>query len=59
MADWEAASDRAAKARERQEAVRAQMKERAAGRTGFKLPQDEGAVLACGGGNSQFAEPAE
>jgi anaerobic magnesium-protoporphyrin IX monomethyl ester cyclase len=39
--DWEAAADRAARATERREAVRAQMKER-------------GAARVCGGGTEQM-----
>ena len=59
VADWEAAADRARKHRERQEAVRGQMKERAqTRREGVVLP--EGAkVMACGGGTEQMREPAE
>jgi anaerobic magnesium-protoporphyrin IX monomethyl ester cyclase len=55
MADWEAAADRAAKAKERREAVKGQMKERAAERA-LKLPDDAAPVLACGGGTEQMAE---
>jgi anaerobic magnesium-protoporphyrin IX monomethyl ester cyclase len=61
MQDWDATADKAARARERQLAVRAQTKERAAERaTGaFQLPADAGAVMACGGGKQQMSEPAE
>ncbi|MBI1416483.1 MAG: magnesium-protoporphyrin IX monomethyl ester anaerobic oxidative cyclase [Limimaricola sp.] len=56
MEDWEAAADRAARAAERREAIRAQGKARAAERA-FKMP--EGAeVMACGGGTEQMAEEA-
>jgi anaerobic magnesium-protoporphyrin IX monomethyl ester cyclase len=51
-ADWEAAADRAAKAKERREAVKAQMKERAA----LRMPDDAPKVMACGGGTEQMAE---
>lgn len=57
MADWDATADRAARARERQLALRAQGKARAAERDAFKLP--EAAPMACGGGKDQMAEPAE
>jgi anaerobic magnesium-protoporphyrin IX monomethyl ester cyclase len=61
MQDWDATADRAARARERQLAVRAQTKERAAERAAeaFQLPSDAGAVMACGGGKGQMREPAE
>jgi anaerobic magnesium-protoporphyrin IX monomethyl ester cyclase len=49
MADWEAAADRARKHKERQEALRAQGKERALERNAAK-------VSACGGGTEQMAE---
>ncbi len=59
MADWDAAADKAARARERQLAVRAQGKARAAERSAaFKLPE-EGAPMACGGGRQQMTETAE
>ncbi|MCF1710698.1 magnesium-protoporphyrin IX monomethyl ester anaerobic oxidative cyclase [Tabrizicola sp. J26] len=60
MADWDAAADRAARARERQQAVRAQGKARAAERNAaaFRMP-GEGAPMACGGGTGQYIEPAE
>lgn len=59
MADWDAAADRAARARERQLAVRAQGKARAAERAAaFRLPE-EGAPMACGGGRQQMTETAE
>jgi len=70
MEDWEAASDRAEKARERREAVTAQLKERAADRAqaGDGAAERAGApertqgfrmpngaeVKACGGGNQQM-----
>ncbi len=49
MADWEAAADRAAKAKERREALRAQGKARAEDRNAAK-------VMACGGGSEQMPE---
>lgn len=52
MADWEASADRAAKAAERREAVKAQMAERAEERKAFRLPE----VAACGGGKQQMDE---
>lgn len=58
MADWDATADKAARARERQLAVRAQGKDRAAERMAakdFRLP-DESAPKACGGGTRQMAE---
>jgi anaerobic magnesium-protoporphyrin IX monomethyl ester cyclase len=55
VADWEAAADRAARAAERREAVRAQMKDRADERKGFRMPGDA-AAMACGGGREQMAE---
>ncbi len=48
-ADWEAAADRSRKHKERQEALRAQGKERALERNAAK-------VAACGGGTEQMAE---
>lgn len=61
MQDWDATADKAARARERQLAVRAQTKERAAERAAgtFQLPSDAGPVMACGGGKEQMREPAE
>jgi len=65
VADWEAAAERSRKHKERQEAVRAQMKDRAADRAGFHLPDDAEArspasPMACGGGTrQQYEEPAE
>ncbi|NYS23436.1 magnesium-protoporphyrin IX monomethyl ester anaerobic oxidative cyclase [Rhodobacteraceae bacterium 2376] len=47
MADWEASADKAARAKERREAVRAQMKDRAGERA---------AIKACGGGTEQLPE---
>ena len=56
MADWEAASDRAARARERREAVKAQMKERAVERKdSFRMPNGA-EVMACGGGREQMED---
>ncbi|NNF70929.1 MAG: magnesium-protoporphyrin IX monomethyl ester anaerobic oxidative cyclase [Rhodobacteraceae bacterium] len=46
MEDWEAAADRAARAAERREAVKAQMKGRA----------EERKVMACGGGDQQMED---
>ncbi len=53
MDDWEASADRAARAAERREAIRAQGKDRAKDRP-FKLP--DGAIKACGGGTQQMDE---
>jgi anaerobic magnesium-protoporphyrin IX monomethyl ester cyclase len=59
MADWEATAERSRKHKERQEAVRAQMKDRAeTRRKDFVLPSD-GPAMACGGGRQQMQEPAE
>jgi anaerobic magnesium-protoporphyrin IX monomethyl ester cyclase len=59
MADWEASADKAARAAERREAVKAQMKDRAAERTAnFKMPNGA-QVMACGGGREQMAQGAE
>ena len=59
MADWEASADKAAKAAERREAVKAQMKDRAVDRSAeFKMPNGA-KVMACGGGTEQMQEPAE
>jgi len=56
MEDWEASADRAARAAERREAVKAQMKERAGERReGFRMPNGA-EVKACGGGNQQMEE---
>jgi len=56
MADWEASADRAAKAAERREAVRAQGKARAIERSqGFRMPNGA-EVRACGGGDRQMTE---
>lgn len=52
MADWEASADRAARAAERREAVKAQMAERAEERKSFRMPE----VAACGGGKQQMDE---
>lgn len=51
-ADWEAAADRAARAAERREAVRAQGKERAKERALVGVP--DLAPMACGGGKGQI-----
>ena len=65
VADWEATAERSRKHKERQEAVRSQMKARAAERSGFVLPNDASeprvptGVMACGGGTRQMSEPAE
>ncbi|MCU0827573.1 MAG: magnesium-protoporphyrin IX monomethyl ester anaerobic oxidative cyclase [Tabrizicola sp.] len=59
MADWEASADKAARAAERRAAVKAQMKDRAAERSGeFRMPNGA-QVMACGGGRDQMQEPAE
>jgi len=56
LEDWEAAADRAARAAERREAVRAQGKARAVERTqSFKMPNGVD-VKACGGGDQQMEE---
>jgi anaerobic magnesium-protoporphyrin IX monomethyl ester cyclase len=55
VADWEASADRAARAAERREAVKAQMKDRAEERKAFRMPGDA-APMACGGGREQMAE---
>jgi anaerobic magnesium-protoporphyrin IX monomethyl ester cyclase len=56
MEDWEAAADRAARAAERREAVRAQGKARALERSAsFKMPNGA-EVRACGGGKDQMTE---
>ena len=49
--DWEAAADRAARAAERREAIRAQGKARAADRNAAAAQ-----VMACGGGTQQLSE---
>ena len=56
VADWDASADKVRRHKERQEAVRAQMKERATERS-FQMP--EGAPMACGGSKAQLREPAE
>ncbi len=53
-ADWEAAADRAARAAERREAVRAQGKERAAERNAALAGVPDLAPMACGGGKGQI-----
>lgn len=54
MEDWEASADRAARAAERREAVRAQMKDRAGERKqSFKMPNGA-EVRACGGSTEQM-----
>jgi anaerobic magnesium-protoporphyrin IX monomethyl ester cyclase len=52
-ADWDAAAERSRKHKERQEAVRAQMKERAKDRAVPDL-----SPMPCGGGQQQMREPA-
>jgi anaerobic magnesium-protoporphyrin IX monomethyl ester cyclase len=59
MADWDAAAERSRKHKERQEAVRAQMKERAKERAGEDADVPSLAPMACGGGRQQMQEPAE
>ena len=56
VADWDASADKVRRHKERQEAVRAQMKERAAERN-FQMP--DAVPMACGGGKDQLREPAE
>jgi len=65
MEDWDAAADRAARAKERREAVKAQMKERAADRSqNFSMPNGaelraggrDAEVMACGGSREQMQE---
>jgi len=65
MEDWDAAADRAARAKERREAVKAQMKERAADRSqNFRMPNGaelraggrDAEVMACGGSREQMEE---
>ncbi|WP_103255772.1 magnesium-protoporphyrin IX monomethyl ester anaerobic oxidative cyclase [Tabrizicola aquatica] len=58
MADWDATAERSRKHKERQEAVRAQMKERAKDRA-FPEGVPNLAPMACGGGREQMQEPAE
>ena len=58
VADWDASADKVRKHKERQEAVRAQMKERAVERS-FQMPEGASAPMACGGGKQQMQEPAE
>ncbi len=54
MEDWEASADKAARAAERREALRAQGKERAKDRQqAFKMPNGAD-VKACGGGTAQM-----
>ncbi len=56
MDDWEASADRARRAQERREAIRAQGKERAKERNAaFKMPNGA-EVSACGGGTEQMTE---
>ncbi|MDT8327528.1 MAG: magnesium-protoporphyrin IX monomethyl ester cyclase, partial [Roseovarius sp.] len=56
MEDWEASADRAARAAERREAVRAQMKDRATERQqDFKMPNGA-EIRACGGGSQQMED---
>ena len=54
MADWEAAADRAARAAERREAVRAQGKERAKERNAALAGVPDLGPMACGGGKGQM-----
>ncbi|MEO1687070.1 MAG: magnesium-protoporphyrin IX monomethyl ester anaerobic oxidative cyclase, partial [Pseudomonadota bacterium] len=62
LEDWEAAADRAARAAERREAVRGQMKARAEERGGAAGPGDGvvmpsgAAAKACGGGDRQMED---
>ena len=56
MADWEASADRAAKAAERREALRAQGKERAQARGNGDAASGAAAVKACGGGEQQMED---
>src|SRR6056297_1822381 len=54
--DWEASADKAARAAERREAVKAQMKERGAERKqDFKMPNGA-EIKACGGGSQQMED---
>jgi anaerobic magnesium-protoporphyrin IX monomethyl ester cyclase len=54
--DWEAAADRARRAAERREAIRAQTKARAAERGEmFRMPNGA-QVMACGGGSEQMTD---
>ena len=56
LEDWEASADKAAAAKERREAVKAQMKERAAERSqDFRMPNGA-EVKACGGGTQQMED---
>ncbi|MEM7571060.1 MAG: magnesium-protoporphyrin IX monomethyl ester cyclase, partial [Pseudomonadota bacterium] len=55
-ADWEAAADRAAKAAERREALRAQGKARSDRRKMDAMAQSNVAVKACGGGDQQMED---
>lgn len=56
MEDWVSSADKAAAAKERREAVKAQMKERSAERTqDFKLPNGA-EIKACGGGSQQMED---
>ncbi|PWR02795.1 magnesium-protoporphyrin IX monomethyl ester anaerobic oxidative cyclase [Meridianimarinicoccus roseus] len=56
MEDWEASADKAARAAERREALRAQGKARAAERTAnFRMPNGA-EIKACGGGDQQMTE---
>ncbi|MFD1507931.1 magnesium-protoporphyrin IX monomethyl ester anaerobic oxidative cyclase [Lacimonas salitolerans] len=59
MEDWEASADRAAKAAERREALRAQGKARAEERSALKMPEDavqttKTKAMACGGSTEQM-----
>ena len=56
LEDWEAAADRAARAAELRDAVKAQMKERAQDRKrDFRMPNGA-EVKACGGGDQQMED---
>ncbi|WP_227269449.1 magnesium-protoporphyrin IX monomethyl ester anaerobic oxidative cyclase [Roseobacter weihaiensis] len=56
LEDWEASADRAKRAAERREAIRAQGKARAVARSAdFKMPNGA-QVKACGGGSQQMEE---
>ena len=60
LEDWDANADKATRAAERREAVKAQMKDRADERKAFKMPNGaegtRGALKACGGGDQQMED---
>jgi anaerobic magnesium-protoporphyrin IX monomethyl ester cyclase len=62
MDDWEASADRASRAQERREAVKAQMKDRSEERRAFRMPngaevkRDAQPARACGGGDRQMED---